>query len=186
MEVVIKRLESMLLDEVINLRSKDLLHFYSDSMVQFDAEAGSFRKAGQALKPGDVVVDESTGEDMEIVDFIFESTLSPTELTAGLDYNIFLPDERKPRVFQLEHMNDEEDWYTFIERLSDDEERDPVVIQGNFDDLPPAYRTGYGRPEPTAVMINRQGVLQEESFEALRERGYSLRFPNSHVVVALG
>lgn len=185
-EVVIKRLESMLLDEVINLRSKDLLHFYSDSMVQFDVETGYFSKKGNALKPGDVVVDESTGEEIQIDDLVYDSTLSSAELTNGLDYEIYLPDERKPRIFKLAHLDSEADWYTFVERLDVKEERDPVVLQGNFEDLPRAYCAGYGHLDPTAVVINKRGIRQEKSFKTICERVYSLRFKKSHVVVALG
>jgi hypothetical protein len=41
-EVTIKRMESMLLDEVIKLRSKGLLHYYSDSAMECNEDSGTF------------------------------------------------------------------------------------------------------------------------------------------------
>ena len=44
----------MILDEVINLRSKDLLHFFSDSKIKYDVVANTFEKKGRHLKIADI------------------------------------------------------------------------------------------------------------------------------------
>ena len=61
MEVTVKRLENMLLDEIIRLRSKDLLHYYSDSKVEVDVNTGALKKKGGALKVGDLI--QPNGDD---------------------------------------------------------------------------------------------------------------------------
>jgi hypothetical protein len=176
----------MLLDEVINLRSKDLLEYFSDSMIQFDADSATFRKGGHALKPGDVVVDDDTGEKLKVKAFFYEKTIASADLIKGQEYDIFLPDERKARTFRLEIADTESDWYKFVERMNQTGESDPIVLQGGFADLPPAYRTGSGRPEPTSVTFTKSGIPREESYETVCKKTYLLMFDKSHVVVALG
>jgi hypothetical protein len=185
-ELVIKRLEAMLLDEVINLRSKNLLEFFSDSMIQFDADSVTFRKAGDALKPGDVVVDDATGEKLKVKEFLYEHTLCSAGLISGQEYDIFLPNERKARTFKLELADTESDWYKFVERMDPTDERVPIVFQGSFAELPPAYRTGFGCPDPSSVTFMKSGLSREESFETVRKKTYMLMFEKAHVVVALG
>lgn len=179
MEVAIKRLESMLLDEMINLRSKGLITFYSDSRVDYDALAGTFEKDGRCLKVGDRILKDSNI--MEVQDFVFSARVLANALVKGIDYDILLPRERIVRSFRLIHVDQASDWYQFAAH-------EPGVkdVSGSFDALPPVYLLGQGRRDPSGIIVEANGSKRELSFDVCKDKKFRLDFSATHVMVALG
>jgi len=179
-EVTIKRLESMILDEVINLRSKELLHFYADSKIKADVVAGIFEKQGDALKIGDDVFDGD--ELMKVVDFTHLSAATPQDLVAGQDYDIVLQREKKVRKFRLVQKDADYDWYQF-----ESHEAGVRDVTGSYNNLPPVYLAGKGRTTPSAIIMEDiDGSRKELSFDAVEKKFFRMDFSRTHVVVALG
>jgi hypothetical protein len=181
-EVVIKRLESILLDELINLQSKDLVEFFADSKVIYDPSSGKIEKVGRSLKVGDVVNEKNGRETLTIIGFIYESSLNKDDLVEGMDYDIEVPRERRIRKFRLAVKVKAYEWYRFIAY-----EEGVREITGEFDELPPIYAAGRGRIEPSAISVEVKGkgatVL---AFDAVADEQYNLDVSKSHVIFALG
>jgi hypothetical protein len=179
-EVTIKKLESMILDEVINLRSKDLIHFFSDSKIEYDAIAGTFEKFGKSLKQGDVIfANEKLSEIMEVKDYAYPKRLTARDLVVGQDYDIVLPRDKKVRSFRLVQMDDNADFYQFSALGVKD-------VAGSFNALPPIYKSGQGRIDPSGIIVDVNGSLRELPFDANKDKKFRLDFSTSHVVVGTG
>jgi hypothetical protein len=179
--VTIKRLESMLLDEAINLRSKDLLSYYSDSKIKHNANDGTFEKTGRSLKIGDVVRDLPDNKLLKVVGFAYESRLSSTDLVEGEYYDVAVARAKKICRCRLVEKNQTYDWYRF---MSDDGARD---ISGSFDQLPPVYQDGMGRIVPTQIAAEVNGSRQDFlSFDDVADKTFQLDMSDSHAVVAIG
>ena len=179
-EVTIKRLESMLLDEVINLRSKDLLHFYSDSLIKYDITSRIFEKNGRSLKVGDVVFDENRV--LEVQEFVYSSSLQRTELVVGNDYDFVRPREKTVHSYRLAMMDHNYDWYHFTAH-----ENDIHDFAGSFKRLPPIYPYGMGRNDPNSILVKVNGSRKQAlDFDTVAEKFYRLDVSKSHVIVALG
>lgn len=181
-EVTIKRLESMILDEIINLRSKGLLHFYSDSKVKFDAVKGTFEKQGAHLKIGDRVFDAGKDSDvMEVKDFVYPERVPVDALVEGTDYDIALPREKRVRNFRLVQMEKNFDWYHFTAH-------EPGIndVVGSFGVLPPVYMSGHGRVDPAGIIVDVNGSRRELSYDANKRKSFFLDFSRTHVMAAIG
>jgi hypothetical protein len=179
-EVTIKRLESMLLDELINLRSKNLIQFYSDSKVKYDFDTGAFQKQGKALKIDDQIV-LGGGQKAKVQDFVYTSRVMPTSLVVGKDYDIVHPREKKVRSYRLVQMDQAYDHYQFAAHqpgLAD--------ITGSFSQLPPVYPNGQGRIDPSGIIVESDGSKQELAFDDVADKDFELDVSNSHVILALG
>lgn len=170
----------MLLDEVVRLRSSNLLEFFSDSKIQYDAQTGIFRKEGQYLKVGDKL--KLVGEDKSVlVDTLYYRwSLEERELAQGATYEAVLPQESKVRRFKLESVDNEARWYVFVD------EDNTKSLAGNFEDLPPLYHSGGGRVGPSSVLFKTNGTFKEVPYDSLVTQDLELDFSGSHVVVALG
>jgi hypothetical protein len=181
--VTIKRLESMILDEVINLRSKKLLEYYSDSKIFYNVTKGLFEKEGASLKAGDLFFDTSSVRNQyKVKEFRFRSSLTSNQLVVGQDYDIKLPREKEVHRFRLVEMDRSYDWYSF-------EAHEPGIraVAGSFTNLPPVYRDGEGRVDPTDIIVeDKEQKTTELPFEEVKKVGYELDFSASHVFVALG
>jgi hypothetical protein len=179
--VTIKRLESMLLDEAINLRSKDLLLYYSDSQIQHNVDDGTFEKTGRSLKIGDVVRELPDNKLLKVVGFAYESRLSSADMVEGQYYDIAVARAKKICRCRLVEKNQTYDWYRF---MSDDGARD---ISGSFDQLPPVYQDGTGRIDPTQIAVEVNGSQQDFlSYDDVAEKTFQLDMSDSHAVVAIG
>lgn len=183
MEVTIKRLECMLLDEVVRLRSSNLLDFFSDSKVLYDAEKGTFSKDGGSLKIGDRVFFDESGVSSEVEELYYESSVAEARLVEGMTYEAFLPQDSRLRRFTLESIDDDAKWYRFVE---EGESGMATALVGNFEDLPPLYRTGEGQNGPNSVLLKTAGGLKEVSIDQIAGKELELDFSGCHVVVALG
>jgi len=178
-EVTIKRLESMILDELINMRTKELLSYFTDSKIQYDVSTGIFEKKGDALKIGDDVFDGN--ELLKVTDFKYLTAAKPEDLIPGQDYDIKLPRETKVRSFRLVQKDATVDWYQF-------EAHDTGVqpVAGAFRQLPPVYPGGQGRTTPSGIIVESNGRERELSFDAVASKLFRLDFSRTHVIVALG
>jgi hypothetical protein len=63
----------MVLDEVVRLQSKDLLHYYYYSKVDVDVTTGALKKKGEALKVEDPIHPNGDGKTWEVKGFIYNS-----------------------------------------------------------------------------------------------------------------
>ena len=173
----------MILDEIINLRSKDLIQFYSDSKINYDIAAGSFSKQGRALKINDLVFgDQNENQLMEIQDLVYKSRVTVSEMVEGNDYDIVLPREKKPRSFRLVKMDRGYDWYQF-----ECHEAGIRDVAGSFNGLPPVYLSGQGRFEPSSILVeDADGLTREFSYDEVKNKSFKLDFSATHVIVALG
>jgi hypothetical protein len=170
----------MILDEVINLRSKDLIHFFSDSKIEYDAIAGTFDKLGKSLKQGDVIfANENLTESMEVKDFNYPKRLAARELVVQQEYDIVLPRDKKVRSFRLVQMDHSADFYQFSALGVKD-------VAGSFNALPPIYQSGQGRIDPFEIVVDVNGSLRKLPFDANKDKKFRLDFSSSHVVVGTG
>jgi hypothetical protein len=183
-EVTVKRLESMLLDEVIRLRSKDLLHYYSDSKVEADVNTGALKKKGGALKVGDLIHPFGDGKAWEVTGFTYNSSLEPHELIQGGAYDIVSPRDRKVHPYRLERMDTGFDFYHFT--AQEDGAADLAGKGGHF---PPIFRSGEGRIDPTSITIESKGKTKERGtldFDKSAKMSFDLDVVNCHVLIAYG
>lgn len=173
----------MILDEIINLRSKGLLYFYSGSSIDYNVDDGTFDKLGLSLKEDDVVFDpqDKSKTLMEVTGFTYEARVTPDQMAVGKDYDIVLPREKVARKFRLVEMNAQSDWYVF-------NAHNPAIkdVTGSFNKLPPVYRQGEGRAEPTGIMVDVKGTSKKLIYDDVKEQTFRLDFSKSHVIVALG
>lgn len=169
----------MILDEIVNLRSRDLMQYYTDSKINYDAVAGTFEKEGKFLKVEDRFVNDA--EVMQVRDFVFPSRVLANDLIEGKDYDITLPREKKVRSFRLIQMDTGFDWYQFSAH-------EPGVkdVSGSFRALPPIYLSGQGRVAPNSVIVDVNGSKREIPFDAIKDKKFRMDFTSTHVVVALG
>jgi hypothetical protein len=172
----------MILDEMINLRSKELIHFYSGSKIDYDVLTGTFTKKGRSLQVGDRIFD---GQDpqkiMEVQGFVYNSRVTVNELAAGHDYDIVLPRETQVRRYRLVQMDRQFDWYQFSAH-------EPGVsdVVGSFRALPPVYTSGNGRVDPTGIDVDGNGSMNVLLFDEVKDKNMLLDFSATHVIVALG
>jgi hypothetical protein len=173
----------MLLDEVINLRSKGLLSYFSDSPITCDEETRTFEKIGRSLKIGDLIyIDQEKGESNSVCDFIYEKHLTAVDLVVGQDYDIVQPREKRVRCYRLVRMEQDFDWYQFSSF-------EPGIrdVSGSFRQLPPIFSRGSGRTDPTAVIFeNADGLRTKMDFDAIKEKSFRLDVSKSHVIVSWG
>ena len=172
----------MLLDEVINLRSKGLLSYFSDSPILCDDECLSFRKIGKTLRVGDVLYDDKKQlGDVEVLDFEYEESLDKESFKVGEDYDIVHPRENRVRCYQLIQMDTDIDWYHFVPH-------DPAMkdISGSFAQLPQVYVKGCGRTEPSRIIMKNDECEESFEFDAIKDKEFMLDVSKSHVILALG
>jgi hypothetical protein len=182
-EVTVKRLENMLLDEIIRLRSKDLLHYYTDSKVDVDATTGALKKTGGALKVGDRIRPKGDGKTWEVKSFIYNSSLESHELIQAEKYDIVSPRDGKVHPYRLERMDTQFDWYQFTAQ-----EAGAANVAGQAGQLPPIFRSGEGRIDPTSIMIE-EGQTEERDFldfDKVAKTSFDLDVVNCHVLIAYG
>jgi hypothetical protein len=180
--VTIKRLESIILDEIINLRSKDQIHFYSDSKFEYEPDAGTFEKKGRYLKVDDRIFDAGQGlAVMEVKGFVYTSRVTVGQLVVWSDYDIVLPREKQPRKFRLVLMDSGYDWYQFVAHDAGVKE-----VTGSFGKLPPVYLSGKGRVDPSGIIVEINGSKRELPFDAVKEKTFRLDFSATHVIIASG
>jgi hypothetical protein len=182
-EVTVKRLENMLLDEIIRLRSKDLLYYYTDSKVDVDVTTGALKKRGGALKVGDRIQPNGDGKTWEVKSFIYNSSLEPHELIQGGTYDIVSPRDGKVHPYRLERMDARFDWYHFTAQ-----EARAADLAGKAGQLPPIFRSGEGRIDPTSIMIE-EGQTEERDvldFDKVAKTSFDLDVVNCHVLIAYG
>jgi hypothetical protein len=176
-------MESMLLDEVINLRSRGLLNYFSDSPITCDEATRTFEKVGSSLKVGDLIQSDNEDEESKTVcDFIYEKHLTVSDLVVGLDYDIVHPREKRVRCYRLVRIEQDFDWFQFSSF-------EPGVrdISGAFNQLPPIYACGKGRTDPKAVLFETaDGSRRKMSFDAIKNKTFRLDVSKSHVIVSLG
>jgi hypothetical protein len=183
-EVTVKRLENMLLDEIIRLRSKDLLEYYSDSKVEVDVNTGALKKKGGALKVGDRFHPNGDGEAWEVTGFTYNLSLEPDELIQGGAYDIVSPRDGKVLPYRLEQMDTSFDWYHFTAQAAD-----AADLAGNRGQLPPIFRSGEGRIDPTGIAIECKGQTNERKtldFDKAAKMSFDLDATNCHVLIAYG
>jgi hypothetical protein len=183
-EVTVKRLEVMLLDELIRLRSKDLLHYYSDSKVEVDVHTGALKKKGTALKVGDLITPYGDGKNWAVTGFTHNSSLKPNELIQGGAYDIVSPKDGKVHHYRLERLDSSFDWYQFT--AQDAGEAD---LAGKASDFQRIFKSGEGRSEPTGIMIECKGQKGETDtldFDKSAKMFFDLDVINSHVLIAYG
>jgi hypothetical protein len=184
-EVTVKRLENMLLEEVIRLRSKDLLHYYSDSKVEVDVNTGALKKKGGALKVGDLIHPNRDGKTWEVTGFTYNSSVRPNELIQGCAYDILVsPRDGKVHPYRLERMDTSFNWYQFTAQ-----EAGAVDIAGKVGELPPIFRSGEGRVDPTSITIEckgQTGEIDALDFDKSANMSFDLDVANSHVLIAYG
>ena len=178
-ELTIKRMESMILDEVVNMRTKDLLSYYTDSKIQYDVMHDIFTKKGDALKIGDDIF--SGDEIVKVTDFKYMTAAKPDELVSGRDYDIKLPRETKVRKFRLVQQDSNYDWYQF-----ESHERGVRPVAGSYKNLPPVYIGGTGRTTPSAVIVESDGSERELAYDAIADETFRLDVSRTHVIVASG
>lgn len=182
-EVTIKRMESMLLDEVINLRSRGLLQYFSGSAMKVNEDLGTFEKKGRSLKIGDLLFDESKdGGTLKVLDFIYESSMRSEDLVLGSDYDIVHPREKRVRCYRLVQMDIDFDWYQFSSY-------EPGVrdITGCFSQLPPLYARGCGRTEPTEIIVENDIHMKRRlTFDSVKDTDFQLDVSKTHVILSLG
>lgn len=181
-EVTIKRLESMMLDGVINLVSRGLVDYYAESEITYDVYNGTFDKKGEALKLDDVVYDPKDPSQalMVVGGFEFASRVLKDELLIGNDYDIVLPREKKPRKFGLVAVSG--DYYEFACH-------DPSVpdVTGTYNALPPVYVENQGRTKPTGVVMRmNDGSRTVLGYDAVATKKFRMDFSKTHVIVASG
>lgn len=173
----------MLLDEVINIRSKGLLHFYSDSAMTCYGDCGSFQKMGRSLKQGDLLYDPLVESgSLTVRSFVYEASLQPKHLVVGKDYDVIHPREKRVRCYRLVRADKDFDFY----HLSPYE---PGVrdISGGFSQLPPIFAKGCGRTDPVAIILENEDLVKKRwEFDAIKNQNFQLDVSNCHVVLALG
>jgi hypothetical protein len=182
-EVTIKRMESMLLDEVIKLRSKGLLHYYSDSAMECNEDSGTFEKKGRSLKVGDLLCDESNeSASLKVIDFGYEENLRVENFILGCNYDIISPREKSVRCYRLVQIDHEFDWYHFSPHEAGVRE-----ITGGFGQLPPVYAKGCGRIDPTEILVqNESNIIICLKFDEVKDKKFRLDVSKSHVILSLG
>jgi hypothetical protein len=183
-EVTVKRLENMLLDEIIRLRSKDLLHYYTDSKVEVDVNTGALKKKGEALKVGDLIYPNGDGKNWEVTGFTYNSSLKPHELIQGGAYDIVSPKDGKVRPYRLERMDTTFDWYHFTAQ-----EAGAADLAGKAGEIPPIFRSGEGRTDPTSIAIECKEETEERDtldFDKSAKMFFDLDVANCHVLIAYG
>ena len=190
MELSIKALEDVLHDEVINLRSRELLDYYSGSGIKFDTNIGRFSKQGATLKVGDTIRldDENDGRPWRVVNEVFQRQLQRDEVAVGEEYDILLPREEHIRRFRLAKKTSEYDWYRF-EEVNQENVSSAVVLQGSFGHLQ-VYPAGRGRALPISIVLRcaQPGSVEERtlSFDDVKDKEFLLDVRNSHVLIAAG
>jgi hypothetical protein len=183
-EVTVKRLEVMLLDEMIRLRSKDLLHYYSDSKVEVDVHTGALKKQGAALKVGDLINPNGDGKNWAVTGFTHNASLSPNELIQGAAYDIVSPKDGKVHSYRLERLDPSFDWYQFTAQGAGEAD-----LAGKGSDFHRIFKSGEGRSNPTGIMIENKGQKGETDtldFDASAKKFFDLDAVNSHVLIAYG
>ena len=187
-EVTIKRLENMLNDEAVALRSRELIHFYSGSKIQYDSVTGTFRKDGRSLKENDSIHLEGDPRPWKVKDFEFETSIQRGEdLVQGEYYDIVPPFDRTVRHFRLEAMDSYMDWFHFTAQ-----DVGVMDLVGSFAQLRPVYANGRGRVDPTSIVLEHggQGGGKPErirlSYDAVSEQSFDLDLTRAHVLIAAG
>jgi hypothetical protein len=167
-EVTIKRLENMLLDEVIKLRSMDLLHFYAQSPVEYDVDTGALSKKGRALKEGDSFHLPGDAEAWEVTSFVRATSLVSTRDKTVLPY-------------QLGRKDVASDMYQFT--------ANGKILERRPGRLPSIYRSGEGRTDPSGIVIalkNDPSQTMTLSFDEVADKRYALDVASFHVLIASG
>jgi hypothetical protein len=171
----------MLLDEVVNLRSKDLLFYYSESKIRHNTSAGTFEKTGRYLKIGDVVRDIPDNRQLKVAGFTYETRLTPEDMVEGMYYDVVSTRTKTVRRYRLDAIDRSYDWYTF---KADENGKE---LCGSFDQLPPIYQEGKGRLEPSQIDVEVNGSSRELlPFDHVADKNFEMDVTNSHVVVAIG
>jgi hypothetical protein len=179
-EVTIKRMEIMILDEVINLRSKGLLEYYTDSKVKYNALETVFEKQGRAMKIGDRFFFDS--DVVEVCEYVFPARVSVDELVVGKDYDVALPREKRMQSYRLVTKRPDDDWYSFASNKPGFKD-----VVGSFGSLPPIYREGEGRIDPAAIVVQTLGGVKKElPFDLVEKKLYVMDFSRTHVMAAIG
>jgi hypothetical protein len=182
-EVTIKRLEEMILNEIIKLRSKGLLFFFANSAIDYDATTHIFTKGGGSLREGDRVFDpdSSTPKIMEVLDLLFARQLAKADLREGMDYDIVLPRETMARKYRLERADVDFDHYHFHPH-----EPGAPEVTGGYSRLPAVFAAGKGSTLPSEVLFDVGGKQHKVAFDMVKDRKWELDFSNEHVVLAIG
>jgi hypothetical protein len=180
-EVTIKRLENMLLDEVIKLRSMDLLHFYAQSPVEYDVDTGALSKKGRALKEGDSFHLPGDAEAWEVKSFVRATSLAPHELVEGCTYDIVSTRDKTVLPYQLGRKDVASDMYQFT--------ANGKILERRPGRLPSIYRSGEGRTDPSGIVIalkNDPSQTMTLSFDEVADKRYALDVASFHVLIASG
>ena len=179
-EVTIKRMEIMILDEVINLRSKGLLEYYADNKVKYNALDTVFEKQGRSMKVGDRFYYDS--EVVEVCDYVYPTRVSVDELVVGQDYDVALPREKEMNSFRLVTKRADDDWYSFASNTPGFKN-----VVGSFGNLPPIYVKGKGRIDPAAIVVQTlSGMKKDLSFDIVEKKWFVMDFSRTHVMAAIG
>jgi hypothetical protein len=183
-EVTVKRLEVMLLEELVRLRSKDLVHYYSDSKVEVDVHTGALKKKGGALKVGDLINPNGDGKNWEVTGFTHNMSLKPHELTQGSAYDIVSPKDGKVHSYRLERADPSFDWYQFTAQ-----DAGAADLEGKASEFQRIFTSGEGRSDPTGIMIECRGQKGETDtldFDKSSKMFFDLDAVNSNVLIAYG
>ena len=177
-EVTIKRMEIMILDEIINLRSKGLLEYYTKTEVKYDALDCIFEKRGSAMQIRDRFNYKS--DVVEVCELVYPTRAPIDALIEGQHYDIALPRAKKTIKFRL--VSKILDWYHFSSTVPGYND-----VQGSYGNLPPIYLEGQGRLDPETFIVETEtGTKMELRFDEIAKEWLRLDFSGSHVMAAIG
>lgn len=180
-EVTIKRLESMMLDAVIRLRSRDLLSYFAESKIVYTIP-NSFTVKGSQLKVADEVFQgDKDSELMMVKKFLYKSQIEKDRLIPGSDYDIVLPREKQARLFRLQASDAVNDVYHFVPHTPGVRE-----LFSSFGALPPIFHQGEGRVEPTTVVFSVGASERSVPYDSIKADSFQMDFTRSHVILAIG
>lgn len=183
-EVSIKRLEFMLLDEVVALHSRDLIKFYTGSKVEYDLKSGNYYKVGKDVKEEDLLLLEGDERTWRVKGFDHPASIqNASELVQGQPYDLLI--EGKIQKFALEEADHGNDWYVFTAQQDGVSDR-----RGNFGELPSIFHGGRGRVDPENVVLRGTGSRQAEQkrlrFDNYMDKKIRMDFSGSHVIISAG
>jgi len=173
----------MLLDALIQLRSKGLVYYYAGTKTEYDVVTGVMRKQGGSLNEGDRIHVSDSATVWEVKGFEFPKSLNPKELTEGQSYEIVAPRDRKVHQYRLARKDAVYDWYQFLPHDPDGE-----TIGGSSGWLPPVFENGKGRVDPTGIIIESSKPLQRKvlTYDEVKGHSFVVDLSSSHVIVAKG
>ena len=169
----------MLLDTIVEMKSKELLTYHTEAKIQVDLETGKMTKEGKQLKPGDSILVD--GESWTVSDFSYNSALSAEELKSGGKYDIPSARDGKILRYSLDTVDKDFGLFAFVP----EEEGQPDINFGKRS-LPAIFHRGSGREEPNGIVLERGHSKQTLDFDEVKNETYTLSSENSHVILASG